>query len=288
MRPDQEARQDQPDGDQRLAAISGLDDPVRRRLYDYVRGHGEPAGRDEAAAATGIGRPLAAYHLDKLVELGLLVADYRRPAGRGGPGAGRPAKVYARSGREFAVTVPQREYELAARLLAQAVESDTSGAADAALRRAARQFGAELARSSAARPPGSGPAAGAQAARQQLLAALTAHGFEPATDEDASRQDGTGADGGGADGGADGGGAEGTVRLRSCPFHQLALAHREVVCGMNLALIAGLADGLGAEWLHPRLDPAPGRCCVVIRVGSGGTIRTLPHELEHHDQRTDS
>src|SRR5580692_11402718 len=125
-----------------LAVLSSLDDPVRRRLYDFVTGRREPAGRDEAAAAAGIGRPLAAYHLDKLVELGLLTASYQRPRGRGGPGAGRPAKVYSRSGREFAVTVPPREYELAARLLAQAVESDRGGASRAALHDAARQYGA--------------------------------------------------------------------------------------------------------------------------------------------------
>ena len=130
---------------QRLAAICGLDDPVRRRLYDYVAGCREPVGRDDAAAAAGVGRPLAAYHLDRLVALGLLTADYRRTAGRRGPGAGRPAKVYARSDREFAVTVPPREYELAARLLAQAVEADPSGAALAGLRRAARELGAGLA-----------------------------------------------------------------------------------------------------------------------------------------------
>jgi predicted ArsR family transcriptional regulator len=93
-----------------LAAVSSLDDPVRARLYDVVSASSAPMGRDEAAAGAGIGRPLAAYHLDKLVELGLLTATYQRPAGRSGPGAGRPAKLYARSGREFAVAVPPREY----------------------------------------------------------------------------------------------------------------------------------------------------------------------------------
>src|SRR5580698_6042301 len=125
-----------------LAVLSSLEDPVRRRLYEFVSRSVQPVGRDEAAAAMGIGRPLAAYHLDKLAALGLLTASYRRPAGRGGPGAGRPAKVYARSGSEFSVTVPPREYELAARLLVAAVEADQGGCARAALRDAARQFGA--------------------------------------------------------------------------------------------------------------------------------------------------
>jgi predicted ArsR family transcriptional regulator len=220
-----------------LAAVSSLDDPVRRSLYEFVSGSAEPIGRDAAAAATGIGRPLAAYHLDKLVGLGLLSASYQRSAGRAGPGAGRPAKVYARSGNEFAVTVPPREYELAARLLAVAVESDRGAASRAALHDAAQQFGADLGgRSRSAEDGGAG-------ARQAAADALRGHGFEPSQDDD------------------------GTIRLRNCPFHQLAAEHRDLVCGMNLALIEGLVAGLGANDLQPALDPQPGHCCVVI--GSG-------------------
>src|SRR5215470_5614489 len=130
-----------PQDDPALTSVSALSDPVRAQLYDFVAGSREPVGRDEAAAAVGIGRAIAVYHLDKLVESGLLTASYRRPAGRSGPGAGRPAKRYARSGREFTVTVPPREYELAAHLLAQAVAADQGGASRAALRDAARRFG---------------------------------------------------------------------------------------------------------------------------------------------------
>src|SRR5579859_5251445 len=127
-----------------LASLSSLDDPVRRRLYEAVRERTEPVGRAEAAAAAGVGRALAVYHLDKLVEAGLLTASYQRPPGRSGPGAGRPAKLYMRSDREFAVTVPPREYELAARLLVQAVEADPGGNSRAALLKAARRLGTEL------------------------------------------------------------------------------------------------------------------------------------------------
>jgi predicted ArsR family transcriptional regulator len=198
-------------------------------------------GRDEAAAAAGIGRPLAAYHLDKLVSQGLLTASYQRPAGRGGPGAGRPAKVYARSGSEFVVTVPPREYELAARLLARAVEADPSGASRAALHGVARQFGADLGRRGQAAEPGREDARqSAEDPLQSAEDALRGHGFEPWHDED------------------------GTVRLRNCPFHRLAAQHTEVVCGMNLALIEGLVAGLGATGLQPALDPQPGWCCVVL------------------------
>ena len=135
-----------PPGGPDLASLSTLDDPVRRRLYEVVTRQPGPVGRDEAAATAGIGRALAVYHLDKLVESGLLAATYQRPAGRSGPGAGRPAKLYARADREFAVTVPPRSYELAARLLVQAVEADASGQSRAALGQAARRLGTELGR----------------------------------------------------------------------------------------------------------------------------------------------
>jgi predicted ArsR family transcriptional regulator len=210
-----------------LASVSSLDDPVRRRLYEVVRERAEPVGRDEAAAAAGVGRALAVYHLDKLVEAGLLTASYQRPPGRGGPGAGRPAKLYARSDREFAVTVPPREYELAARLLIEAVESDSSGRSRTALLDAARRLGAEL----------GSRFAGGEAGLEQ---ALTEHGYEPRRGDDT------------------------VIRLRNCPFHQLAEQHRDVTCGMNLGLIQGILAGLGADGLRPVLDPRPGHCCVAI------------------------
>src|SRR5215469_4849540 len=245
-----------PQDDPALTSVSALSDPVRAQLYDFVAGSREPVGRDEAAAAVGIGRAIAVYHLDKLVESGLLAASYRRPPGRSGPGAGRPAKRYARSGREFTVSVPPREYELAAHLLAQAVAADQDGASRAALGDAARRFGESAGTGHRA---AAGEAAGADdGARgrgetgrgdvgrghaERLAAALRAHGFEPWP------------------------GADGTVVLRNCPFHQLAARHRDIVCGMNLALIEGLVTGLRAVGMRPELDPRPGQCCVVIRAG---------------------
>jgi predicted ArsR family transcriptional regulator len=101
----------------------------------------------------------------------------------------------------------------------------------------ARQFGATLASPAATQ---SGDPA------QQARAVLADHGFEPDQDE------------------------EGTVVLRNCPFHQLALGYPDVVCGMNLALLEGVVNVIGASGLRPVLDPAPGRCCVVIRTDEHG------------------
>jgi predicted ArsR family transcriptional regulator len=217
-------------------------------------------GRDEAAATVGIGRALAVYHLDKLVESGLLAATYQRPAGRTGPGAGRPAKLYARADREFTVTVPPRSYELAARLLVQAVEADDSGRSRAALGQAARRLGAELGRGYRAEAGGD-----AQSAPDDGMRSAPDDGMRSAPDdgmrsvaacemENVLARQGYEPDRGG----------DGIIRLRNCPFHQLAERHREVVCGMNLTLVGGLVEGLGADGWRPVLDPRPGYCCVAL------------------------
>lgn len=129
------------DGVDAVAGLSSLDDPARRRLYDYVASRDEPVARDDAATAVGISRTLAAYHLDKLAEAGILAVSYARAPGRSGPGAGRPAKRYTRTQQELSASVPPRNYGLLARLLAEAVTADTSGAVVSAVAAAARKAG---------------------------------------------------------------------------------------------------------------------------------------------------
>jgi predicted ArsR family transcriptional regulator len=107
--------------DVRVAGVAALDQPLRRALYALLRDRGGWVGRDEAAAATGAPRSVVAFHLDKLAEAGLAEVRYERPPGRGGPGAGRPAKRYRRAAAETAVSLPERHYELAGALLADAV-----------------------------------------------------------------------------------------------------------------------------------------------------------------------
>jgi len=204
-------------------AIAALHDPVRRRLYDYVAAAGHEVGRAEAAEAVGAQRTLAAFHLDKLVEVGLLETAYRRLSGRTGPGAGRPAKVYRRAPGEHAVSVPARDYRTVATLLAGVVE-DAGG--DDRLNAAARRHGR---------------AVGAAARPAEVGAVLADQGYEPYQGLDAP-----------------------SVRLRNCPFHALSSEFPPLVCGMNLALLEGVLEGLGDSGVRARLDPRPGECCVVI------------------------
>lgn len=218
-----------PRRDEDLGVVSLLDEPVRRRLYDWVVGQDRPVGREEAARALGITRALATFHLDKLAGAGLLDAGYQRLSGKVGPGAGRPARVYWRATREFSVTVPERKYERAAQLFASALEKLGKTTVPAPLRAAAGELGEELGRRARPRSPS-----------KRLIAALEAGGYEPQADD------------------------TGTIRLRNCPFHALAQQHRPLVCGTNLALAEGITRGVGATDLRPVLDPQPGYCCVTF------------------------
>jgi predicted ArsR family transcriptional regulator len=214
-----------------LADLQALADPMRRRLYEYVLGRADPVSRDDASAAVGIGRPLAAHHLDRLVAAGLLTTEYHRRSGRTGPGAGRPAKFYRPSGREVRASLPERRYEVAADLLAEAFDSneDPSTAVAGAARRHGEELGAEARRRSAD-----------GAINDGLVSVLRDAGYAPFE-------------------------RDGELRMLNCPFHELAQRHRGVTCGMNLAMLQGLMAGAGLPPENARLDLQPGMCCVAIR-----------------------
>jgi predicted ArsR family transcriptional regulator len=214
------------DRDARVAAVAALAEPTRRRLYDHVVRSPAPLSRDDVAGATGVPRPTTAFHLDRLVADGLLDVHYERRSGRTGPGAGRPAKLYRRAECSVSVTLPERRYDLAGELLADAlVEAERSGERPAGVldRRAFRR-GQEL-------------AAGAGAGRDAVLGVLEEHGYEPRAHDDG-------------------------IALVNCPFHTLARQHTELVCGMNLRLVEGVLDGVADAGLAASLHPERGMCCV--------------------------
>lgn len=212
--------------DSDVSAIAALDEPTRRRLYDHVVRRPSPVSRDEAAAALGLARQTAAFHLDRLADESLLDVVYERRSGRSGPGAGRPAKLYRRSAKQVAVSLPDRRYELAGRLLAQAVEeSDATGEpVRKVLHRKADELGTQLGEQN----------------RTDVFDLLERYGFEP-LHEDAA------------------------IVLANCPFHALAREHTQTVCGMNLHLLRGVLSGLGEAGLEAYLAPSPGRCCVRLQ-----------------------
>jgi predicted ArsR family transcriptional regulator len=217
-----------------------LEDDLRRRLYLFVRSARRPVSREEAAAAAGISRKLAAFHLDKLVERGLLRFEYGRPPGRGGgPGAGRTSKLYEPSEVQVEISVPERHYDFVGGLLVRAIRDEGPGesareAAARVAREEGRSLGEKTRRELRLRPPG----------RERALSVtedvLRDSGYEPYRQED------------------------GAIRLYNCPFHVLARQAPNLVCAMNHAFIDGLVRGLGNETVEVALEPTPGECCVVL------------------------
>lgn len=224
--------------DRRIAGIAALDQPVRRQLHRLLTER-EWLTRDDAAAALDLPRSVAAFHLDKLLEAGVVEVRFERTGGRRGPGAGRPSKLYRLAADELSASVPERHYDLAGSLLAAAIDESTRTGAPVrdCLAGVARAAGRELGQ--AAREAAGGSRR-ARARRDAVVDVLARHGYEPMT---ARRKE---------------------IALANCPFHRLAETHRELVCGMNLDFLTGLLEGIGDGGMHARLDPAPGSCCVRI------------------------
>jgi predicted ArsR family transcriptional regulator len=220
--------------------VAALDDENRRRMYMFIRREGRPVSREEVAKELGLSRKLAAFHLDKLSEKGLLKFHYARPAGRSGPGAGRPAKFYEPSEVEIEVSIPERRYDLAGSLLADAVrikQPGTSGYQQAI--RVAREAGTSLGRdirdARRLRPPG------AERTLAVVREILEEYGYEPFE------------------------GPPQELTLRNCPFHALSAHAPDLICPMNHAFVEGVVRGLGNESVIVELVPARGQCCVRLR-----------------------
>jgi predicted ArsR family transcriptional regulator len=227
------------DFDEGVLDIAALADPIRRSLYRYVVAQTEPVSRDQASAGTGAPRHVVKFHLDKLVEQRLLDIEYRRLTGRSGPGAGRPAKLYRRADRQITVTIPERRYELAARLLAEAAEESmrngvVMGDALASATSAQGDILAERWQAATAE-------ADARPVLSQLRDLLANEGYEP-------RVEGQ------------------QVLLTNCPFHELAAQHTQLVCGLNYQLLASATSRLFQHTVQTALDPGPRRCCVTFTV----------------------
>ena len=225
--------------DRRIAAVASLDQPIRRRLYELLADRDRWITRDEAAAALDVARSVTAFHLDKLAEAGVVEVSFERTSGKTGPGAGRPSKIYRLAADELSASMPERRYDLAGQMLADAVaRSATSGVPVATcLHEVARETGRATGR--AARDEAG---AGGRTGEPDVLAAIGAQGYAPCVQD------------------------EDQIVLSNCPFHRLAEHHRSLVCGMNLDYLTGFVEGFGPEppW-EAHLLPEPGYCCVRLR-----------------------
>jgi predicted ArsR family transcriptional regulator len=219
-----------------VTSIGALAEPTRLALYRHVAGATEPVSREQAAAAMDLPLHSVKFHLDRLVQEGLLEVEYRRLTGRSGPGAGRPSKLYRRAERQISVSLPERRYDIAGEVLAAAVDwSAREGIPIAeAVQQVAHDTGSRIAGTTI--PP---RRAGRAAITAGLVDVLANHGYEPRLVGD-------------------------DVCLTNCPFDRLAAEHTRLVCGMNLALVDGVIDGLHIQSMSARLEPQPGFCCVKV------------------------
>jgi predicted ArsR family transcriptional regulator len=217
--------------DTQVAGIAALEHPVSRAAYRLVVERGQ-LGREAAATALDVPRSVAAFHLDKLVDAGLLEAAYERTSGRTGPGAGRPSKLYRRSSREISLSLPPRRYDLAGSVLAEALTrvGEEPRPVSESIGEVARETGQAV----------GAEGRGSAKARDAVIEVLRQHGYEP-------RKKGR------------------EIALLNCPFHALAEKHRDLVCGMNLQFLTGVLEGVTGTRLTARLAPEPGYCCVRLR-----------------------
>ena len=218
-----------------VSTVGALAEPARWRLYQFVAASPEPVSREQAAAGVDMALHSVKFHLDRLVDEGLLDVEYRRLTGRTGPGAGRPSKLYRRADRQVSVSLPERRYELAGDLLAAAVERslrDGTPVGDA-VHEVARAAGVDLVE-------GRGEAEGDPESDLALVSdVLSELAYEPRV-------------------------VEGQLCLNNCPFDRLAEAHTELVCGMNLSFVEGVLAGLESRPQRLDLEPDPERCCVKV------------------------
>jgi predicted ArsR family transcriptional regulator len=219
-----------------IGAVAALDDRLRRAMFEFIRRARRPVTRDEAAAEVGISRKLAAFHLDKLVEAGLL-ATGTAPGPRR---VGRAPKAYVPAPTQFRISIPERHHEVLAEILLDAVLTEQADeTAQQAAMRVAAEKGAACGR--AERAAVGGTRLGAERALTLSEPVLAGYGYEPDRVSPVC------------------------VRLRSCPFHPVTDRSPELVCGLNHAFLSGFVDGLDAPALEAVLSPEPGECCVEMR-----------------------
>ncbi len=205
---------------QRLVAALG--DGTRRRVFFTVREAGDLMGKDDVAEAVGITRRLAGFHLDKLVEKGFLRAEFQRRTGRTGPGAGRPAKLYALAPLEEDKLLNEKHYDLLAELLLRAMNDRSGADPQQVLERVGYEFGRELgeAEHAAGRSPSY---ASTTEAVMGVVSVLTRFGF-------------------GATAGADG-----QFTARACPFEEMAKVDPHRVCGLDRSIWRGVLSAFNPD-----------------------------------------
>jgi predicted ArsR family transcriptional regulator len=226
------------DDERALSVLTLLNDEIRRRLYYFVRRSGRAVTREEAARAGSISAKLAAFHLDRLVDGGLLEAGFENPSSLRRR-VGRAPKRYRPSSVEVSLSVPERRYDLVGEILVDALsQSNASEPPVNTARQVAFDRGQQI--GARRRDQLRRGRLGTERTIGEARGLLEELGFEPAN-------------------------TEGGLILRNCPFHALAQRDPELICGLNAYFIDGVLRGLGNTTVSAEMAPEPGLCCVRVR-----------------------
>lgn len=193
----------------------------RAHVLDLLRAAGSPAGVRDIADQAGLHPNTARFHLDALVDVGLAE---RAPKERTTPG--RPSMAYrAVAGGE---PMGRRRYRLLAEMLTSLIAGMLPKPGEAA-EEAGREWGRYL-----TEPPPPYQRLDAGEAVERLIATLTEIGFAPEAVTD---------------------GTQYQLRLRQCPFREVAENHQDVVCRLHLGLMQGALAQMRAPVTADRLQP---------------------------------
>ena len=204
----------------------------RAHVLDLLRAAGSPAGVRDIADQAGLHPNTARFHLDALVDAGLAA---RAPKERTTPG--RPSMAYrAVAGGE---PIGRRRYRLLAEMLTSLIAGMLPKPGEAA-GEAGREWGRYL-----TEPPPPYQRLDAGEAVEKLTATMAEIGFAPEAVTD---------------------GTQYQLRLRQCPFREVAENHQDVVCQLHLGLMQGALAQMRAPVTADRLQPfaEPGLCIAYL------------------------
>jgi predicted ArsR family transcriptional regulator len=183
----------------RLAEALG--DPTRRSIYRFVAQAPRPLTAADVGAEFGIHRTVARAHLERLVDGGLLSADFLRRAE-----GGRPPKIYVRSDRRLELQLPARQYMALAEVLLRTLER-FGEAGPVLVEREGMAFGRHLAETAP------------DLSLDTRVAVLRAAGAEPEVSSEGDIV---------------------TLRLGNCLYRELSGERPDLVCALDRAVVQGL------------------------------------------------
>jgi predicted ArsR family transcriptional regulator len=209
---------------------------TRARLEAALRAAPEGLDAEELAERLGVHANTVRWHMGALARADAVSSTPRPHVGRG-----RPRIVYQATGDPEGT---RDEYRLLAAVLSATLAAQTDGAA--ACEAAGREWGRYLVprRLPLARPSD----AEACATVTELLAE---QGFRPVV-------------------------ADGAVRMRRCPFHELAESRPQVVCAVHRGLIDGALDEIGSGLRVSKLDVFVDPALCIARLTSGPSEPSSP------------